>query len=108
MPGPQPSWQHEPCPSWCVREHDEDDLALDRYHQGEPSTLSVTMSTKPEEPREGTFTAVDLMIRVGRYAGESVDWVAIEPAMPRMTLTAGSARRLAQRLTAQLAEHDDT
>jgi len=105
MPGPQPSWQVEPCPPWCVREHDEDDIALDRYHQGEPSRLQVSMSTTPEEPREATFATVALTLRTGRYVGESVDWIAIEPVAPRMTLTAESARRLGQRLAQQLAQH---
>lgn len=107
MPGPQPSWQQEPCPPWCVREHDEDDIALDRYHQGEPSVLPVLISTGPEEPRSATFESVDLTIRVGRYAGDLSDWVAIEPVQltaPRMVLAAESADRLVQRLGQMLAE----
>ena len=102
MPGPQPSWQAEPCPPWCDREHDEDDIALDHYHQGEATTLPVLMSTAPEEPRAATFAPVDLVIRVGQYAGEGVDWIAIESTRTRMTLTVDSARRLAERLTEQL------
>jgi hypothetical protein len=106
MPRPQPSWQREPCPPWCIREHDEHDIPLDRYHQGEPSVLPVLISTGPEEPRVATFEPVDLTLRVGRYAGEVVDWVAIEPVdltVPRMVLAAESADRLAQRLGQLLA-----
>jgi hypothetical protein len=105
MPGPQPSWQREPCPAWCVREHDEDDIPLDRYHQSEPSVLPVLASERPEEPHGNRFAPVDLTIRIGRYVGEVVDWVAIEPialSAPRVVLTAESAHRLAQRVEEQL------
>lgn len=105
MPGPQPSWQAEPCPPWCIREHAEHDIALDRYHQGEATTLSILMSADPREPREDTFAPADVMIRIGRYAGESADWVAIETAAPRMTLTAESARRLTRHIAEQLDRH---
>lgn len=102
-----PTWQREPCPRWCIRDHDKDDIALDRYHQGSATTIPVLMSIEPEEPRSATYVPVDLAIRVGRYAGELIDWVAIEPVKPapRLVLTAESAERLAQQVTAQLAEH---
>ncbi|WP_017933027.1 DUF6907 domain-containing protein [Nocardioides sp. Iso805N] len=103
-----PTWQREPCPRWCIRDHDEDDIALDRYHQGSATTVPVLMSTDSEEPRSATYVPVDLAIRVGRYAGELIDWVAIEPVRltaPRLVLTAESAARLAEQVTAQLAEH---
>lgn len=111
MPGPQPSWQREPCPPWCIREHDEDDIPLDRYHQGEPSLLPVLMSDHPEEPRGDTFAPVDLTIRVGRYVTEVVDWVAIEPvalSVARMVLTAESAERLAQLIRDRLSKPEVT
>lgn len=107
MPGSQPSWQHQPCPAWCIREHDEDDIPLDRYHQAEPSRLPVLMSDHPEEPRLSTFAPVELTIRVGRYVDEMVGWVAIEPvelAAPRMVLTAESAHRLAKQVQDQLRQ----
>ncbi|MEX0428453.1 hypothetical protein AB3X52_12550 [Nocardioides sp. DS6] len=108
MPGLQPSWQREPCPLWCIREHGEDDIALDRYHQGPPASLSVAMSTRPDEPHHNNFETVDLTLRVGRFSGEIVDWVAIEPielTVPRIVLTAESASRLAQRVKEMLAHH---
>lgn len=105
MPGTPPSWQAEPCPTWCIREHAEDDVALDRYHQGEATTLPILMSTAPDEPHQETFAPVDVMVRIGRYAGEATDWVAIEPVVPRMTLTVESARRLTQHITEQLDRH---
>lgn len=110
MPGPQPSWQREPCPPWCIREHGEDDIALDRYHQGEPVPVPAVLSADPAEPRAATFTAVDLTLRTGQYVGEVVDWVAIEPAAqaaPRIVLTAESAHRLARRVAELLAGHPD-
>jgi hypothetical protein len=102
MPGPRPSWQAEPCPPWCDREHDESDIALDRYHQGEPHTISVLASTTPEEPRQDTFSPADLVIRTGRYIDESADWIAIDSTQTRMILTVDSALRLAERLTEHL------
>jgi len=103
MPGPRPSWQAEPCPPWCDREHDENDIELDRYHQGEPRTMSVLTSTNPQEPRQATFSPADLVIRTGRYVGEGVDWIAIDSTRTRIILTVDSARRLAERLTEHLA-----
>lgn len=107
MSSPEPSWQREPCPPWCVREHDEDDIPLDRYHQSAPSLLPILMSGYPEEPRSSTFVPAELTVRVGRYSTEVVEWVAIEPvalSAPRLVLTAESAYRLAQQVKEQLED----
>lgn len=109
MPGPQPSWQREPCPRWCVREHRESDLPLDRYHQGTPWAIPVAMSTDPAEPRTTTFATVEVSVHAGRYVGELVDWVAIEPLGPepqRLVLTAESAQRLARQITERANDLD--
>ena len=106
MPGPQPSWQPEPCPPWCVREHEESDLPLDRYHQAEPALLPVLVSTDPAEPRDATLTAADLTLRLGAYAAEPVSWIAIEPVADgaRLVLSTDSARELARRITELLGD----
>jgi hypothetical protein len=67
--------------------------------------VPVLSSTHPEEPRGSTFRAADLTIRVGRFDGEPIDWVAIEPVeptAPRLVLTTESAGRLAQRVSEEL------
>jgi hypothetical protein len=44
---PRPSWQAEPCPSWCALPHRERDDPEDRYHDSEFSTVKLT--TEPPE-----------------------------------------------------------
>jgi len=35
----QPSWQTQPCPSWCVQRHQEDDFPEERRHQSPSITV---------------------------------------------------------------------
>jgi hypothetical protein len=108
MSAARPTWQREPCPPWCVRDHDEDDIPLDRYHQASPSVVPVLASSDPETMATGSLVSIDLTIRIGRHAGDVLDWIAIEPlptTAPRLVLTAESAARLADEISDQLAQH---
>jgi len=106
---PAPTWLTEACPSWCAREHEEDDHPEDRYHQSEPSIAPVIASGQVTVPVTSSLETVDLLVRIGRYVGETTEWMAIEPlelVQPRLLLTVESARHLARHVVDQLARHD--
>lgn len=106
--GARPSWQRAPCPGWCARTHHEDDHVEDRYHQSEPSFVPVLVATQPTVPVTESLQPVDLVVRIGQYVDELVEWVAIEPIdlpQPRMVVTLESAHTLARALAEQLERH---
>jgi hypothetical protein len=107
---PGAAWQREPCPSWCTRVHDDLDHPEDRYHQSEPSYLPTISSRRPSIPITASLEAVDMLIRICRYDGDVVTWVAIEALEqpePRLVLTLESARILGFELAEQLERYDD-
>lgn len=102
-----PTWLVEPCPWWCARTHEEDDHPEDRYHQSEPAMLPALAGAADTVPVTDSIESLDLLIRRGRYVGESLEWVLIEPAeavRPRLMLTIESARLLLPHLADQIAE----
>lgn len=105
---PSPSWLHEPCPGWCTRVHEEDDHLEDRFHQSEPTIVPVIAAVEPTVPVTASLETIDLVIRIGRYDGELVEWLTIEPLdlpQPKLVLTVESARLLAHHLAEQLDRH---
>ena len=104
------SWSRERCPAWCAREHDERDHPEDRYHQSEPTYVPVLASRAPSVPATASLEALDLIVRVCRYDGDIVTWVAIEAAdhpEPRLVLSLESARLLLHDLEEQLQRYDE-
>lgn len=102
-----PTWLVEPCPSWCARTHEENDHPEDRYHQSEPSILPALVGAADTVPVTDSFESLDLLVRRGRYVGQPLEWVLIEPMeaiRPRLLLTIESARLLLPRLAEQIAE----
>lgn len=103
------SWSREPCPAWCAREHEEGDHPEDRYHQSEPTYVPVLASRAPSVPVTSSLEALDLVVRVCRYDGDVLTWVAIEAAEhrePRLVLSLDSARLLLRDLAEQLGRYD--
>ncbi|WGX97977.1 DUF6907 domain-containing protein [Nocardioides sp. L-11A] len=101
MESSRPTWLDEPCPSWCLREHDEDDHPEDREHRGEPVDLAVVATGEDAVPVTDALAPLDLIVQLHRRVGAPVEWVSIEPAearQPRLALTRGSARALATAL----------
>jgi hypothetical protein len=99
----------EPCPAWCTRLHEEDDHLEDRYHQSDPSFVPVVASAGPAVPITDSLTSIDLVVRLCRYVGDVLAWIAVEPLelpQPRMVLTVESARLLTDRLRDQVARYD--
>lgn len=108
--GARASWLDGPCPSWCVREHAEDDHPEDRYHQSEPSILPAVAGSGDTVPVTASLRSLTLAARAGRYADDDLTWVVVESLedqQPRMVLTADTARRLVRALRTQLAALTD-
>lgn len=104
-----PSWLRERCPGWCSRDHQQHDHPEDRYHQSEASVVPGVVSTRPIIPVTESLEGLDLVAWMGRYVGDAVEWVVIEPIErrePRLVVTVETARALVKRLSEQLAMHD--
>lgn len=96
-----PSWLNESCPRWCLREHGEDDHPEDREHRGDAVVISVLASGADDVAVDDLLRPTELVVQLHRRVGAVVEWVSIEPAQtrqPRLALTRGSARALADAL----------
>lgn len=95
-----PSWQRDPCPSWCVVRHQEDDHPDDRVHDSSPSYVPVVLNADDE------VVSTELLIVMSRRVDETDDWVFVgEPdrARQRLVLTPESAQRVAHSVLEQLS-----
>jgi len=100
MNAPRPSWQHEPCPPWCVTEHHEDDLLGDRFHDSAGTYLTVSV---PDEDAPAGTSAAELFLSRFRRVGEPEEWIHLEVdahVQPGLTISPESARALARTLLA--------
>lgn len=105
--GARVSWLTEACPPWCAREHAEDDHVEDRYHQSEPSVLTVVAGPGDTVPVTASLRPTTLALRAGRHVGDDLVWLVIEALddpLPRMALTTDAARGLARALRDQLTD----
>lgn len=101
MESSRPSWLNESCPPWCLREHGEDDHPEDREHRGDAVVIGVVASGADEVAVGDLLRPTELVVQLHRRVGVAVEWVSIEPAQarqPRLALTRGSARALADAL----------
>lgn len=92
-----PTWLDEACPSWCTRDHRERDHPEDRYHQSDPTMVTVTAGDGATVPVTDSLETIDMLVLLGRYVGDPRTWLTIEPAerpAPRLVLTIASARAL--------------
>jgi hypothetical protein len=97
MESSRPTWLDEPCPPWCLREHDEDDHPEDREHRGAAIDVAVVATGEDAVPVTDALSHLDLVVQLHRRVGGPEEWVSIEPAearQPRLALTRGSARAL--------------
>jgi hypothetical protein len=100
-----PTWLAETCPSWCVREHREQDHPDDRYHQSETSFVPVVAAVRDTVPIAASMRGIDLTVWMGQYVGESLVWMVIEPdgpRTPRLILSAESAMSLSSEIAIQV------
>lgn len=96
------------CPPWCERAHAASDHTDDRRHQSEAEVVSLHLAaTQPPGP---ALVTIDGVVHLDRAAGDEITWVRVEgaeSALLRMSMTLGSAIRLARALDAVVhrAEH---
>ncbi|MFS3129375.1 DUF6907 domain-containing protein [Nocardioides sp. Bht2] len=96
---PSPSWQHDPCPDWCVITHHENDLVEDRFHDATSVSVPVVLagSSALEEVDNS-----DLFLALFRRVGSDDDWLHIsapEADHGGFTVSLTSARRLGDALS---------
>ena len=93
----RPSWQHEPCPAWCVALHAEADLPADRVHDSAGRYTPAVLGG----PLEGEQTATELLILMSRRSGDAGDWVFLgqpERGGHHLSLSRESAVRVAHEI----------
>ena len=93
----RPSWQHEPCPAWCVALHDEADLLADRVHDSAGRYTPAVLGG----PLEGEQTATELLVLMSRRSGDARDWVFLgqpERDGHHLSLSRESAVRVAHEI----------
>jgi len=102
----RPTWLTEDCPTWCAREHHEQDLPDDRYHRSEPSTCPAIVVAESGVHLTALMHGLDLVVWIGRYEEEHVHRMVIEPAEqrdPHMVLSIESAALLLDQIAVQLS-----
>lgn len=79
MPQLRPSWQEEPCPTWCPGEHEEDDLDPDRKHRSEEICVPVVrVPRSPATPeRRQEQVAAEVVVVAYQQQGEARPIVSI-------------------------------
>lgn len=97
----RPSWQHEPCPPWCVVEHREEDLPDDRVHDSKGACLTVST---PDPSTPSQTRPLELTLVRYRHLDEHEDWLHLtigEGEHPGLTLSPEGARALSRTLLAE-------
>lgn len=101
----QPSWMAEACPSWCVRDHAEDDHPDDRRHQGGGIAVPAVVAGEPVPGASGE--PLVLVVQLDQPVGTRTAWVRVEAsegAGPRLAVRASDAVELAAAILATAAE----
>jgi hypothetical protein len=90
-----------------VRDHRESDLADDRYHYSEATLVPAIVVIEDGVPVTKFFRGAELVVWLGRYDGDLLEWIVIEPTegrTPSLVLTAESARLMARAVELQLGQ----
>lgn len=101
-------WQTEPCPSWCIREHHDDDHPDDRYHDSIATEVPTLFAARDHAagPGQWAMDSGDLMIITSRHVDstEVITFVGRDDRLGQaLTMTPDSAARLAEALTQHVA-----
>lgn len=102
------SWQAEPCPPWCVREHHDNDHPDDRYHDSDTTLVSAVMADRDRLGGTGRWTheTAELAIVTSRYddTTQLITFIGRDDRPDQhLVMTPESAERLAQALIRHLA-----
>lgn len=73
----RPSWQHQPCPSWCTTTHHEEDLVDDRTHRDQGVDIPVIVRKRRINGKAMSDWTEATYLTVGRWQrdGESEVWL---------------------------------
>lgn len=104
-----PSWQDQPCPTWCIQAHQEDDFPEDRKHQSQVATVPTvwldhgTSASAPDE-----LVAGDLHLSAWRRidCGETMISIADGEYEVCLEVTAESMSRIHRSLRELLNKLD--
>lgn len=80
-------------------------MADDRYHQSEATLVPAILVVEDGVPVTEFFRGSDMVVWVGRYDDDWLEWVAIEPTEgrhPSLILTVESARLVTRAVKDQL------
>jgi hypothetical protein len=91
----------EACPPWCERTHSAVDHADDRRHQSEAEVISLNLAA--DRPPGSALVNLDGVVHLDRGGDDEITWVRVEgaeTALLRLSMTLGSAIRLARALDA--------
>ena len=87
-----------PCPSWCVRDHADQDPA-DQLHEGHTRLVgAITLERSPGEAPNSIVrhaVATELAITRYQYPDDPDEWIYIGDGHHGLDLSIESARRLA-------------
>jgi hypothetical protein len=73
-----PSWQTEPCPSWCTRLHREDDHPEDRLHQDDGVVFPAVVGRLDGTEMRLTPELTEMLVRRSRaFAHSAPTWLTI-------------------------------
>lgn len=92
----RPSWQRGPCPTWCSRDHQEDDHPEDRLHQSAGTVIPAMVVEDPlaTPPR---MRQTELVVLAVQHHEHDTPWIrveATEDGSPRLALAAATMHSL--------------
>lgn len=102
------NWQSEPCPSWCVREHHDDDHRDDRYHDSETTLTPSAFALRDFDAGPGVWQVE--MGEIAIVTSKHVETDTVVTFIGRddrighsLTMTPETAAQLAAALTRHVA-----
>lgn len=101
----QPEGGAGTCPSWCIIQHDNQDLPDDLMHEGahrEVPTVSLLRHRDQDGTPRRRAAATELSVVRYRYDSDNEEWVYVGDGRSGLDLSPESAQRLARAITALL------
>lgn len=95
------SWRSEACPSWCVKDHHDDDHPDDRFHDSAATRVPVIFAERDHEAGPGRWAHVpgEISIITSQHveSSEVVVFIGREDHVDqRLNLSVEGAARLAE------------
>lgn len=96
-----PSWQQQPCPSWCTTIHREEDYLDDRAHRDQGVDVPVVIRKRRVTDKAISDWTEATYLTIGRWQrdGESEEWIYRgDNQGQEIELSRDSFRRIAETL----------